>query len=933
MTEIPDYMYYKSSVSTIEWDLDKITSLGVGTFAYTNLYGEITLPNAVTRVPKECFRHCRLTKVNAPETLTYYGKGCFADNHGLKMDFHEGLLAIDQGAFYKTGFVDLVLPKSLTSLNNAAFARCDSLKTVTCYATDLNMEYNAVSLAWGIFDECKNLETVTFTSHLKTISAYCFEYCTNLKTFNYPEGDWIDRIEPYAFLNCSSLEDFPYLKHTDFAHTYIDRNGEFQGCSSLTQIVLPEEVLDQYIYYTNPVEYSDGYHPYYLFSGATWLQSLIFPYTGKTFDLSSTDIENVPLKGISYSYAQGMSLGKISRSSRPLYQIVPYDGNNDKTIASPETSNLYVVRGEKWKYMEAGYGDVFNIIEMKDPQVRLEGDLFSEYDATQNVNHYTVSLRWPMLLSDFNENGETLVDIYREGVEEPVAKIVFSKPSEPKEVAGLDADKVVEVKYTVNGHEDTFRGDFVVPVVDIPMSYQPGVRVDSVYYQLTQATCGPSLYFNAETSKRVGSFDDEDSWFAFTDKFDSPVLSEPGVPTSYTYRAVMHSYAYDKLENNEDLSQPAEDGLYYHVVHTSTGDLESTSPNMVVPMALPELSFQGLYSSDDILGNDEAEVEGDEDHHLTACSEDNRDYVFNYVLDEDLVWQQGKDYDDYWKKYIITSVTLDELDAEGNVNQIGDPVELSTSATYRSNTGRFSVSDITVGNRYQTVTHTTFRGTFGSPVITVPGVPKFDSSVTLSYTDHYNSEDGDDNTHGIYKPILASIDLTPYLSGLGYEDGELPAEGDYRIAVWRTLPGSTDGEELVYFNGDNSVTYNDTNLCADCETEEGVIVSEGKGSNPDELTYNDVFNVNQNGLVEADYVVRVYVKVPEGMLRDDDAWMLVEIPVNTSITVSGVENVCADDSAEDAVWYDLQGRPVEDPLAGQSYIRVTSRGAEKVIFK
>jgi hypothetical protein len=62
--------------------------------------------------------------------------------------------------------------------------------------------------------------------------------------------------------------------------------------------------------------------------------------------------------------------------------------------------------------------------------------------------------------------------------------------------------------------------------------------------------------------------------------------------------------------------------------------------------------------------------------------------------------------------------------------------------------------------------------------------------------------------------------------------------------------------------------------------------------------------------------------------------MLVEVPVLSSmITVSGVENVSVDEADEDAIWYDLEGRRVAEPISGSLYIRVTSRGAEKAIYK
>jgi hypothetical protein len=951
MTEAPNHIYANcSKLTSIQWD-DKITKLGQGMFYNCKALAEdIVIPSTITEIPDSCFMGCtQITKATFPSTLKVLDLQCFKNCTSLSdVSFDEGLTEIGRQAFMNTGLVDVVLPTTLTDIKTGAFANCTSMKTLDVKATDLTLEdYIASSSTqqgggYGTFEGCTSLETAAFASHLKKLPACSFQNCSSLQTFTYPEDDWIDIIDYYAFQNCASLKSFPYLKHTHFRYNlagYSWRNWHraFAGCSSLTQMILPEEYIDCVdISKSDAIHWGD--HPEGLFRNATSLQSLIFPFTGTLFHLVAEDINDAPLKGISYSYAQGMkyidpSTIRTTGTGSPDWveykteSIIQYDGNNDYTIASPETSTLYVVRAEKWKYMEAGYGDLFNIIEMKDPRIRLEGDLFSEYDATQNVNHYTVSLRWPMVLSDFNENGETLVDIYREGVEAPVAKIVFSKPSEPKSMPELDANQVVEISYTVNGAENKYTGDFIIPQTNSD---------GSMVYVMTQATCGPSMYFDAETSKRVGSFDDESSWFAFTDQFDSPVLSEPGVPTSYTYRAVIHSYDYTKLENNDDLTQPAADGLYYHVVDSKTGDLESTSEKMVVPMAIPELSFQGLYSTDDILGNDEAEVEGDEDHHLTACSVDNRDYAFDYVIDEKLTKEQGREYSSTTTQYIITTVTLEELDTEGNVNQIGDPITLSTNASTRSNVGQFAVSDIAVGNRYQTVTHTTFRGTFGSPVITVPGVPNFSGNLSLSFTDHYNEDIADGISHGNYIPVLASIDLTPYLSALGYEDGQLPAEGDYRVAVWRTVPNSSEGdtEELVYFNGDSSVTYSDTNLCTECADLEGLTATEGTDNQPDQLTYDDVFKVTKAGDVEADYTVRIYVKVPEEMLRDDDAWMLVEVPVLSSmITVSGVENVSVDEADEDAIWYDLEGRRVAEPISGSLYIRVTSRGAEKAIYK
>jgi hypothetical protein len=51
---------------------------------------------------------------------------------------------------------------------------------------------------------------------------------------------------------------------------------------------------------------------------------------------------------------------------------------------------------------------------------------------------------------------------------------------------------------------------------------------------------------------------------------------------------------------------------------------------------------------------------------------------------------------------------------------------------------------------------------------------------------------------------------------------------------------------------------------------------------------------------------------------------------------TGVEGVMLDGDAtadKDALWYDLQGRRVTTPVSGNPYIRVTSQGATKIIYR
>jgi hypothetical protein len=760
----------------------------------------------------------------------------------------------------------------------------------------------------GLFQRCSSLTSFTSLGHLNSIPSSCFEDCIKLEEFNYPEDDYVGNIRMYAFKNCASLKYFPYLKETiiyrDKRNQYWDGSKwvtedlegsyAFQNCTSLLQLSLPEIGIDK------------AGHASYLLQGASDLQSLIFPYKDNKFNLQAEDIDDAPLEGISYSYVDNINPIPTLTNAQAA-SITKYAGNNARTAASPTKSNLYVVRGQKWKYIEAGYGELFNIMEMKDPRIDIKGDIFSTYDAEKNVNHYKTALRWQFYLSDLNENGQTKVHLYRDNVK--VADIVFEKPVEQESISGY-TKPVIAVDYTVDGEANGFVGDFDYPETDAD---------GNVTYVEHYAYNAPIIYFDAETSKRVGSFDDTTSWFTFVDEFDSPVLSEPNVPTEYHYYAVMEGYDYSKLVNNEDFVEA--DGLRYHAENAKFEDMTSEVHPIEVPMAIPTIAFEGIYTSD--------QIAEDSDHALEVTPTNascKRQYLFNYTLDADLVAQKGRKYSETTTNYIITDVTLDEWDVENKLQSTLGTKTLGDEN--RQNVGNFSVdnSTVAVGNKYQTVTKTTFRGTFGSPVITVPDVPTFKAEVTsLTLNDNETNYVNDFafNSEVTISPVM--------LTSMGYDSNNLPADRTaYRLGLWRTVPETETttaalGEPIYFETGASSATDEDetSNLAID--------------ENNLSMTYSDAFHYTQLNQFVYGYDGRIYVKVPEGMLRNDDAWMIADVKATKESTLtSGVEGVMLDgDGAtdKDALWYDLQGRRVTTPVSGNPYIRVTSQGATKIIYR
>ena len=110
----------------------------------------------------------------------------------------------------------------------------------------------------GCFQNCAYLEKVIIPDTVETIEAYAFANCANLREINLPYG--LSSIGEYAFFDCVSLEGpvrFCYFLKTVGVYAFancvklrkININGAidigegvFQGCVSLTELVVSERV-------------------------------------------------------------------------------------------------------------------------------------------------------------------------------------------------------------------------------------------------------------------------------------------------------------------------------------------------------------------------------------------------------------------------------------------------------------------------------------------------------------------------------------------------------------------------------------------------------------------------------------------------------------------------------------------------------------------
>ena len=109
-----------------------------------------------------------LTAINVPSTVrSIGGSAFFAATSLANVTLHEGLKTIGKSAFYKVPMVTLDIPASVDSIYGTAFLYCNKLQTATLHE---GLKF----LGDGAFNGCTALQGMTLPSTLTHIGQECF---------------------------------------------------------------------------------------------------------------------------------------------------------------------------------------------------------------------------------------------------------------------------------------------------------------------------------------------------------------------------------------------------------------------------------------------------------------------------------------------------------------------------------------------------------------------------------------------------------------------------------------------------------------------------------------------------------------------------------------------------------------------------------------
>ena len=133
----------------------------------------------------------------------------FTDCKNLRtVEFSEGLEVIGIQAFCGCGIESITTPKSLKTIYNGAFVKCQNLRQVVLNDSmeKLRINKNAGDMGnyGGVFQDCKNLKTIELPSRLEFIGINCF--CdSGLESFTAPRA--LRTVCPGAFYMCKHLRE------------------------------------------------------------------------------------------------------------------------------------------------------------------------------------------------------------------------------------------------------------------------------------------------------------------------------------------------------------------------------------------------------------------------------------------------------------------------------------------------------------------------------------------------------------------------------------------------------------------------------------------------------------------------------------------------------------------------------------------------------
>lgn len=252
-------------VSVFPFSLFTVSAAKYGNFTYTISNGEVTInsysnydENAsrevivpdtiqgfpVTKIGKYAFGNedsISPTSIVIPDSVQSIGDYAFYYSYALtSISFGSGLKTIGYGALSSCGRLEKVYIKDLVSWCNITFS--EEIPDYNLYingnlASEISIPDGVTSINDYAFASCNSIREVIIPEGVRTIGYYAFAGCSSLNKVIIPKS--VRAIDFCAFASCKSLSN---VNIPEGVTTIAD--CAFYNCVSLSNITIPESVTD-----------------------------------------------------------------------------------------------------------------------------------------------------------------------------------------------------------------------------------------------------------------------------------------------------------------------------------------------------------------------------------------------------------------------------------------------------------------------------------------------------------------------------------------------------------------------------------------------------------------------------------------------------------------------------------------------------------------
>ena len=222
---------------------DSVTNIGDSTFENCPSLSSVTIPNGVTSIERTTFYSCTsLTSVTIPNSVTSIGDSAFSCCASLSsVTIPNSITSIGSSAFFScSNLISVTIGNQVTSIGAAPFAHCTSLSAITVDA--LNSVYSSLdgvlfNNGQTVLIQCPGGKAGSYIipNSVTSIADQAFAGCTSLSSVRIPNS--VTSIGNSAFYSCTSLTSIT-IPNSVASIGY----GAFYSCTSLTSVTIPNSV-------------------------------------------------------------------------------------------------------------------------------------------------------------------------------------------------------------------------------------------------------------------------------------------------------------------------------------------------------------------------------------------------------------------------------------------------------------------------------------------------------------------------------------------------------------------------------------------------------------------------------------------------------------------------------------------------------------------